>query len=226
VGVLLVGGLVWGVAALVRGGGDDPDPTVAPTTDDPTTAEPTTEEPTTEEPTTSEPTEDATTDEPTDDTSDGPATPTGEVIDLTGDEPAIVLGRSGDPVVEVRLVSTEMDWSPGSGGMICPEPENGAYMLVEFEYTTLPALADEEEPTFSELGLSVGSESPSGTADTGFLLGAFCGVDGPPQDMEPGGTYSGDVLLDVSDDVTAVTYYNWLDFAGVEPGYRWVLADQ
>lgn len=224
VGVLLVGGLVWGVAALVRGGGgEEPTPTVAPTTEDPTTEEPTTEEPTAEEPSTTEPTDDPTTEDPTDE----PTGSGGDVTDLTGSDPAIVLGASGDPIVEVRLVSVERDWEPSSGSTsVCTEPENGSYLLVELEYTTLDALSAEDPPNFTELELGVASESPSGTTEPGFLTGLFCGVEGPPNEMEPGETYTGALLLDVDPEVTAVTYTKPFDFMGSSPVYRWVLADQ
>src|SRR5690606_13148338 len=98
VAVLVLGGLAWGLISLFSGG--DEEPTAG---GDPTTTEPASPEPSSEEPTTEEPTDDPTTDDPTPDPTDDPTTPdngggSGSFTDLTGTDPALVLGSTGDPV--------------------------------------------------------------------------------------------------------------------------------
>lgn len=224
VAVLVLGGIVWGLTSLFTGG--DEDPTAGePTTEVSPTDEPTTDEPTTDEPTTDEPTTEGPTDDPT---TDGGGGSTSEVIDLTGSDPAIVNGTSGDPVVEVRLLQAELGWQPSSSSVLCSDPENGQYLGLELEFTTLPALADESTPTYTFIGWELGAEADGVALETnGFSTGLFCldTTERPASEMQPGETYTGWAVLDVPDSVTAATFEDMFDFSGAGM-YRWVLADQ
>ncbi len=204
----------WGISSLLGGGGDEPDPTVAPTTAEPT------DEPT-DDPTTDEPTDDA-----TDDTTDPPA---GGVVELTGDQPAVAVGADGDPIAELRLAEVVADWQPGADSMFCSEAENGQYLALRFDITTLPALAQEDPPTYTLIGWEIGAEVDGAKLEANrFGAGIFCLDEGqtPPSEMQPDKEYEGWVLLDVPTSVTAVTYDNIFDFTGESQSYRWVLADQ
>lgn len=225
VAVLVLGGLVWGLTALF-GGGSDPDPTVTATSD-PTSDDPTTDEPTSEEPTSADPT----TDQPTDaETTDGGGSDTGSYTDLTGDDPAMVMGYTAtDPIAELRLQEIETDWQPSGSSIMCGEPENGTYLAAKFELTTTDALSQEDPATYTLTGLEFGAQVDGVDIETtGFMSGIFC-LDSSeqfPSEMQPGETYEGWILLDVPDTVTAMTYSAPFDFMGTSPSYRWVLADQ
>lgn len=213
VAVLVLGAIVWGAASLFSGGGDEE------ATGDPTTAQPTTDEPT-DPATTDEPTDPATTDEPTDAQTAGPMT------DLGPGEPALA-SSGGTPIAEVRLLGTTPGWEPDST-MFCSEAENGQYLAIDLEFTTLPALAEQDPPTYSFIGLEMGALAGDTVIETSAVIGLFCldTAEQPPSEMEPEQTYTGTVLLDVPEDVTAVTFTNLFDFTGDNGPYRWVLADQ
>lgn len=225
VAALVLGGLIWGLTSLLSGD-DDPDPTVAPTT----TADATETDEPTDPAATDDPT-DAETDEPTDPATDDPGAGDAGVIDLTGDQPAIAVSTTTqDPIAELRLAEIVPSWEPASSGVFCGEPENGQHLGLRFDITTLPALADEEPPTYNFLGWEIGAEIDGATLEdaNGFATGLFCLEEDEraPVDMEPEQSYSGWVLLDVPTSVTAVTFNNIFDFTGESDSYRWVLADQ
>ncbi|WP_420113337.1 hypothetical protein [Pseudactinotalea sp.] len=221
VAVLVLGGIVWGLISLFSGGGEEPTAGGDPTTGVEPTDEPTTDEPTTNEPTTDEPTDDPTT--------DGSGGSSSDLTDLTGSDPALINGNtSGDPIVEVRLLQADLGWQPSGSSMLCSDPENGQYLGLEFEFTTLPALADESTPTYTFTGLELGAEADGVALEAnGFSASLFClnSSERPPSEMQPGETYTGWAVLDVPDSVTAATFEPLFDFTGAG-GYRWVLADQ
>lgn len=222
VAALVLGGVIWGVASLMSP--NDPDPTVAPTTTEAPTTDPATTDPATTDPATTDP---ATTDPATTDPATDPAS--GDVIDLVGDEPAIAVGSAGDPIAELRLAEIVPDWQPGANSIMCGEPENDQYLGLRFDITTLPALANEDPPTYTFIGWEIGAEMDGAALDVnGFGSGLFCldSSEQAPSEMQPDQSYSGWVLLDVPANVTAVTYENFLDFTGAGNSYRWVLADQ
>lgn len=227
VAVLVLGGIVWGLTSLFSGGDEEPTAGGDPSTEVESTGAATpdpTDDPTTDEPTTDEPTDDPTTDEPTDNGGGGGST--AGVTDLTGSDPAIVFGSSGDPVVEVRLVEAEAGWE--SSEQLCSDPENGQYLGLTLEFTILPAMADESEGTYTFIGWELGAEADGVALETSaFATGLFCvnTADRAPSEMQPGETYTGLSVLDVPDSVTAVTFEDIFDFTGADM-YRWVLADQ
>lgn len=226
VAVLVLGGLIWGLTALL-GGGSDPDPTVTATSD-PTDGDPTSEEATSEEATT----EEATTEEPTDaetteDSGDGDS---GGYTDLTGDSPASIMGyTAADPIGELRLQEVVTDWQPSASSMLCGDPENGQYLGMKFQITTTEALAEEDPPTYTFIGWEIGAQVDGVDIETnGFSSGIFClsSEEQFPSEMQPGETYEGWVVLDVPDTVTAITYAELFSFSDDANSYRWVLADQ
>jgi hypothetical protein len=224
VAALVLGGLAWGLTSLFSGG-SDPDPTA--TSAGTSSEEPTSEEATSEEATSEEATsEEATSEEPTDD----PGGSAGGFTDLTGTDPALVMGLTAtDPIAELRLQEVVTDWQPDGNSMLCSDPENGQYLGLKFELTTTDALAEEDPPTYNFIGWEIGAQVDGVTIESnGFGSGLFCLGEGQqfPSDMEPGQTYEGWVILDVPDTVTAAIYDDPLDFTGDGGMYRWVLADQ
>lgn len=216
VAAVVLGGIGWGVFALVNGPDDDPSPSVTATTDPPET------DPSTDPPTTDPSTEPPSTD-PSTDSGGG-----GDVADLTGDDPALALGASGEPVAELRLQEIVTDWQPDDS-MFCGEPTNGQYLGLQFEITTLPALADEETPTYTFIGWEVGAEVDGVRIDANGFSGSLMCLSSEqqaPSEMQPNETYTGWIVLDVPDSVTAVVFDDLFDFSGEYPTYRWLLADQ
>jgi hypothetical protein len=224
VAVLVLGGIAWGLSSVLGGGDEDPtagEPSTT-VTDDPTSDEPT------DDPTTDEPTDDPTTDEPTDPATTDDGGGTAGVVDLTGTDPAVVNGAAGAPVAEIRLIEAVAGWESSTPSSLCSPAENGQYLGLQLEFTTLPALADESTPTYTFIGWELGAEVDGVAIETNaFSTGLFCvGSDErPPSDMAPGETYTGWAVLDVPESVTAVTFEDMFDFSGAQM-YRWVLADQ
>ncbi|MFV0253809.1 MAG: hypothetical protein ACK5H2_10820 [Beutenbergiaceae bacterium] len=218
VAALVLGGIAWGLVALLGG---EPDPTADPTTSaSPTDA---TSDPTTD------PSPDPTTAPPTDDPDPTTTTTDGSVVDLTGSDPAIMLGETGEPIVEVRLLSATPDWQPADDNPLCGDPANGSYLAVELEVTTLAALAQEDPADFTLLGWELGTQVGDVTAESSaFLLSALClsQEESLPSGIPPGQTASGTVIIDTPPGVTSVLFADPFDFTGNAATYRWVLADQ
>ncbi|UFU01716.1 hypothetical protein LQF12_09270 [Ruania suaedae] len=224
VGVIVVVGGIALALSLIFGDDEDTATPVSPTT----TSEPT-EEPT-DDPTTDAPTDDPTTDAPTEEpTDDGGDTPTieGDVELLAPSEPALVVS-DGTPIVEVRLLEVERNWEPEAGSMMCSDPE-GEYVAMQFEFTTLPELADYSEGTWSFVGFETGLLDTSGNkiADVSGIDGLFCldQSQTAPSEMQPGETYTGWALMDAPREPGGILWEPWLDFTGSVPTYAWDLAD-
>ncbi|WP_156250400.1 hypothetical protein [Pseudactinotalea terrae] len=227
VAVLVLGGLVWGISSLFRGGDEDPtavEPSTSATSDQPT-----------DDATSEEPTEEVTSDEPTadptgDPTTDDGGTAAGDFVDLAAGEPALVYGISGEPVVEVRLLEHVVGWQPeGTGSTLCGEPESDQYLGLTLEFTVLPAMADEDPGTYTFIGWELGALAGDQVIETSaFATGLFCvgTEESAPSEMQPGETYTGLSVLDVPADVTAVTWQELFNWSGDASAYRWVLADQ
>ncbi|QOR69213.1 hypothetical protein IM660_10815 [Ruania alkalisoli] len=223
IAVVVIGGIALALS-LIFGGEDEPEPVVEPTstsepTDDPTTSEPT------DEPTTDEPTEEPT-QEPTDD-GGGSGALTGDYEVLSPSDPAIVTD-DGTPIVEVRLLQVERNWQPDPNSFICAEAE-GEYVAMEFEFTTLPELADYSEGTWSFSTFELGLLDTGGNkmADISAFAGLFCLDESQqaPSDMSPGETYTGWALMDAPREPGGILWEPWLDFTGEVPTYAWDLAD-
>lgn len=172
--------------------------------------------------------------DPTDDPSDQPTDQQtagsgggGDLAALGPGEPAAVTGTSGEPEVEVALVSLQRGWQPeGSQSAICPDP-TGEYLALEFEFTTLPALAD-GTGTYSFTGFEVGLANQNGTVlDASGVSGLFClgGDQRAPTDVGPGETFTGWAVVDAPAEASQVLWEPWLDFTGAEPTYSWSIAD-
>ena len=177
-----------------------------------------------------DPTDDSTTPPPTDDPSDQQTTGSGGGGDLAAlgpGEPAVVTGTSGEPEVEVALVSLERGWQPeGSQSAICPDPA-GEYIALEFEFTTLPALAD-GTGSYSFAGFEVGLANDNGTTlDASGVSGLFClGSDQrAPSEVGPGETFTGWAVVDAPAEASQVLWEPWLDFTGAQPTYAWTITD-
>lgn len=232
---LIVGGIVTVIVVvllvvlavrLINGddeaGGTGPTPTAAAPSTDPA-----------DDPTTPAQTDDPS-DQPTDDPTDQPTDdPTGSsgaggtLTALAPGDPAIVTGASGEPEVEVALVSVERNWQPdGAQAVVCPDPV-GEYLALEFEFTTLPALA-EGSGTYSFAGFEIGLANDNGTAlEASGVSGLFClGSDRQaPVDMGPGETFTGWAVVDAPAEGSQVLWESWLDFTGEQPTYAWSIAD-
>ncbi|SED99969.1 hypothetical protein SAMN04488554_1271 [Ruania alba] len=204
---------------MITGGGDDE---AGPADPSPTSVEPT-DEPTTDE-ASEEPTEDAT-EEATDDT--GGSTTSGDYEFLAVGDPAVVADTGGEPIVEVRMLQVDRNWEP-SGSALCSEPD-GDYVAMEFEFTTLPALADYSEGTYSFAGFELGMMDTDGNkiADVSGIAGILCldSDERTPTEMVPGEVYTGWALVDVPREPGGVLWEPWLDFSGTQPTYAWDLAD-
>ena len=173
-------------------------------------------------------------DDPTDDPSDQPTDQQttgsgggGDLAALGAGEPAVVTGTSGEPEVEVALVSLERGWQPeGSQSAICPDPA-GEYIALEFEFTTLPALAD-GTGSYSFAGFEVGLANDDGTAlDASGVSGLFClsSDQRAPSEVGPGETFTGWAVVDAPAEASQVLWEPWLDFTGAQPTYAWSIAD-
>lgn len=174
-----------------------------------------------------DPTTPAPSDQPSDDPTDSSSAGGGTLTALAPGEPAMVTGASGEPEVEVALVSVERNWQPdGAQAVVCPDPV-GEYLALEFEFTTLPALAD-GSGTYSFAGFEIGLANDNGTAlEASGVSGLFClGSDRQaPVDMGPGETFTGWAVVDAPAEGSQVLWEPWLDFTGEQPTYAWSIAD-
>ena len=224
---LLVGGIA-GVVILVLlivlavrliGGGDEAGGTTSSPTA-PASADPT------DDPTSADPTDDPTSADPTDDPTDSQQA-TGDIVVLAPGEAAEILNSHGDPEVTATLVSVERNWEPeDSQAIMCGDPD-GEYIGLEFEFTTLPALADGSE-TFSFVGFELGMVNANGTAlEANAVSGMFCLSQDQmaPSDVGPDETFTGWAVMDAPSEATMVTWEPFLDFTGQQPTFGWNLAD-
>ncbi|MBK5249568.1 MAG: hypothetical protein JJE50_09070 [Actinomycetales bacterium] len=129
----------------------------------------------------------------------------------------------------MRLLQVQESWTVDNNFM-CTGAENGQYLALEMQFTTLPALADSSEGTYTFIGWELGALDASGAPfeEANAFSGLFCldQSQQAPSEMQPGQTYTGWAVLDVPADVSAVTWTDLFDFTGEAPSYRWVLADQ
>ncbi len=201
-------------------GGDDESTGSAST---PTATAPSTDP--ADDPTTPAQTDDPT-DDPTDQQTDGSGG-SGNLAALGPGEPAVVAGVSGEPEVEVALVSVERGWQPqGSQTAMCPDPA-GEYLALEFEFTTLPALAD-GTGSYSFAGFEVGLANDNGTAlDTNGVSGLFClnADQRAPSEVGPGESFTGWAVVDAPAEASQVLWEPFLDFTGTQATYAWSIAD-
>src|SRR5690625_3126415 len=225
---LIVGGIAGVVvlallivlAVRLIGGGDDeagggtPSPT-APVTSDPT-----------DDPTSADPTDDPTSADPTDDPTDSQQS-TGDIVALAPGEAAEILSVSGEPELTAALVSVERNWEPDSSQAVtCPDP-SGEHIALEFEFTTLSALAEGSE-TFGFLVFELGLVNANGTALEAIAVsGMFCLTQDQlaPSEVGPDETFTGWAVIDAPSEATMVTWEPFLDFSGQQPTYGWNLAD-
>lgn len=131
-----------------------------------------------------------------------------------------------EPIAELRLQQVVYDWQP-TNDFFCSGATQGQYLGLEFEITTTQALSQEDPPTYNFLGWEIGAELDGAALEASGIDGMLC-LDASQQapEMGPGETATGWVVLDVPENVTAVTYANLFDFTGEAPKYRWVLAEQ
>lgn len=233
-GLVLVGALVWLAFSLLSGdGGDGPpdtqptavsptpeptetEPSPDPTTPDPTTPEPTTPEPTTPEPTTPEPTET----EPASPEGTGPhfkPTPgDGSIGALNSDYgfypegQAAPLLYAGAEIGTITLLNVYHDWQPDDSAMMCGAPQYGQYLAVEFEIEVDDRLTDVvQSETYTLSGFDAIFYGPDGRLDSdeaNTWAGITClGEDGFNEELEPGDSETGLILIDGPLDIEAIT---------------------
>lgn len=230
---LLIG--IIGAAVLILGigtfavvnalsGGDDPtaEPTTSTSepTDDPTTTDPT------DDPTTDAPTDDPTTDAPTDDPStDAPTTDAPDPNAGTGTSPAgtVELGigapyevKDFDDALEATATLQEMVWDPTCNSSFGGDPE-GRLLALRFDVTVANPTPDGE--AFSMNGLYFNAYSDA--ASTGSAWSLFCEVDPVlPDDIQPGATVSGWIVVDIPEGSTWVTYEPTFGMGGDSAAWR------
>ena len=168
------------------------------------------------------------TDQPSADPTNQPSSGVGDgtLAVLGPGEVATVVGGTGESEVEVALMGVERNWQPeGSQAVVCPDPE-GEYIALEFEFTTLPALAD-GAGSYSFAGFEVGLANDRGTAlDASGVAGLFClSTDQrAPSEVAPGETFTGWAVVDAPAEASHVLWEPFLSFSE-QPTYAWSLAD-
>lgn len=227
--VLILGLGTFAVVNALSGGSDDPtaDPTTSTSepTDDPSTTDPT------DDPTTDAPTDDPTTDAPTDDPStDAPTTdaPTTDAPDPNaggGAAPAgtVELGigapyevRDFDDALEATATLQEMTWDPTCNSSFGGDPE-GRLLALRFDVTVANPTPDGE--AFSMNGLYFNAYSDA--ASTGSAWSLFCEMDPVlPDDIQPGATVSGWIVVDIPEGSTWVTYEPTFGMGGDSAAWR------
>lgn len=227
VGAVVILGLgAFFVVNALTGGSDDPtaDPTTSSSspTDDPTTAEPT-DDPTTDP--TDTPTDDPTTDAPTDDPTTDPTTDAPDPSAGTGTAPAgtVELGigapyevRDFDDALEATATLQEMVWDPTCNSSFGNSAE-GRLLALRFDVTVANPTPDGD--AFSMNGLYFNAYSDS--ASTGSAWSLFCEVDPVlPDDIQPGATVSGWIVVDIPEGSTWVTYEPTFGMGGDSAAWR------
>jgi hypothetical protein len=222
--VLILGIGTFAVVNALSGGSDDPtaDPTTSTSepTDDPTTPDPT------DDPTTDAPTDDPTTDAPTDDPStDAPTTAAPDPNAGSGTSPAgtVELGigapyevKDFDDALEATATLQEMVWDPTCNSSFGGDPE-GRLLALRFDVTVANPTPDGE--AFSMNGLYFNAYSDA--ASTGSAWSLFCEVDPVlPDDIQPGATVSGWIVVDIPEGSTWVTYEPTFGMGGDSAAWR------
>lgn len=229
VGLLLIGGLVWGAIALL-GGNDDPEPTVEPS---PTESE----EPTSEDPT-EDPTDEPTSEDPTEDPTDDPTTaaPSGDVLDAStvgaGEFLDVQIGQAvkywylGAEAGTLTVHGIEPDFEPTNAGSLCDPPENGQFLALDIEMALDDGLNDSDWENAYFFGRDfdvVAGGRALTSADADDWAGIWClpSDEQLPSSLNPNETVRGYVLFDTVADAEALWLepdLSWGDEGGT---YRW-----
>lgn len=221
VAALVLAGVAWGVVKLLAPVEQDPGTATAPGGAASSTPDPASNP---------DPTQPSASPDPADPSSTAANPDQGdEVVDLAAGEPALTYRLGVEPLAEFRLLSVQQNWEPETWRGTCIPAEEGQYILVEFEVTTLPALADRDSGRYRLQEADFGVEIDGAEASVDLFGSALCKLsvdDALRRAMEPDRTYTGVILMNVpSGEVTAIRF-DEITAPHVTTVYRWVLADQ
>lgn len=145
-----------------------------------------------------EPTEDETEDE-TRDTEASETSPRGNVIKDIGETASVATeGGEGDLLVEFAITDIEVDAE--CTDEYASEPENGHFIVISIEATTMPELGEQDWPTswdFSSYDFQIfDADGKRENDSTGNAYSCISSSESLPYDIGPGQTVEGKVALD------------------------------